>query len=515
MVPEHPAEEDLNTPDRDPSEGFSEGRWLTPAAFVLVLIGLILRVRAYLSNRSLWLDEAMLARDLMAAPVLGPLAEQQAPPGFIAVQGVVWRMLGTSEYAFRLFPLLAGAAAVLLIFMAVRRALDADAPSGGKSTGAGFGGLLALVLLAVSGPAIYYSGELKQYALDVLASVIVLGGWPLLRGEPSRRLWAFSGLCAILVWFSHPALFTILGIWLAATLATLATSATGGLRPALPLARAAIPWVASAGLFFLSLRRYPTPDWVVEYWAPHFVPWSEGAVAVLEWLARAAVNLFRRSLGLNPWWLSWPVFAVSALWMLRRRPALLTACLLPPLLALAAAAAHVYPFRGRLLLFALPLILTVIGGGLGGMLASRRCRWAGAVTAIAVLLLPAAGALRDLASPRTVQEMRPAVTFLMEQPDSDAAIYVYWHARPAFDYYADRLGFTAALRVDGSNWADETNFDADLEMILRHGAPWVLMSHVRPGERERYESAIAGRMRVTAFHEWPGVLLWRLERSGS
>ena len=66
----------------------------------------------YLSNNSLWLDEAALARNVIdRAPLelLGPLDYAQvAPPGFLLTEKFVVLLLGHSEWALRLFPLTCG-----------------------------------------------------------------------------------------------------------------------------------------------------------------------------------------------------------------------------------------------------------------------------------------------------------------------------------------------------------------------------------------------------------------------
>ena len=81
-------------------------------AWILCLIGMVLRVREYLGGRALWRDEASLALNLVHrsfAQLLQPLDHDQgAPVGFLWACKLATTLFGYGEYALRLVPLLAG-----------------------------------------------------------------------------------------------------------------------------------------------------------------------------------------------------------------------------------------------------------------------------------------------------------------------------------------------------------------------------------------------------------------------
>ena len=78
--------------------------------------GVVLRAWHYLDNRSLWQDEARLARNIADRSwleLLEPLRHQQAaPPGFLLLEKLSVSVLGVGEPALRLAPLLASCAAL-------------------------------------------------------------------------------------------------------------------------------------------------------------------------------------------------------------------------------------------------------------------------------------------------------------------------------------------------------------------------------------------------------------------
>src|SRR6185295_12378688 len=82
------------------------------AVTAVVLVGAALRLIAYLAARSLWLDEAMLANNIVGrtfGALLGPLAEAQSAPWlFLFGERAATVLAGPNELALRLLPLAAG-----------------------------------------------------------------------------------------------------------------------------------------------------------------------------------------------------------------------------------------------------------------------------------------------------------------------------------------------------------------------------------------------------------------------
>jgi len=84
--------------------------WIS--ASLIGIIGIVLRLRQYLSNRSLWLDEAALAVSIKEKnfhELLQPLEFNQiAPIGFLYLEKIAVIIGGTNEMSLRFFPLVAG-----------------------------------------------------------------------------------------------------------------------------------------------------------------------------------------------------------------------------------------------------------------------------------------------------------------------------------------------------------------------------------------------------------------------
>ena len=172
--------------------------WTT---WALVVLGLLWRTVRYALAFPLWGDEAFVAVNFLTRD-LGGLArplefDQIASPGFLWVEWLVVRWLGSGERALRLVPYLAGVASLLLFWRFCR------AVASRRVT------LLAVATLAASVYPVRHANEVKPYAVDLLVSLIVtMLGWRVWRAPQSARCWwALIGASAAGVWCSYTAVF--------------------------------------------------------------------------------------------------------------------------------------------------------------------------------------------------------------------------------------------------------------------------------------------------------------------
>ena len=87
------------------------------------MFGIGLRVYSFLVNRSLWLDEAALANNILLPNTLLNNAQfgQLAPPLFKALSLFNVNLFGMNEYALRLLPLLCGVFSVVLFYLVIKK----------------------------------------------------------------------------------------------------------------------------------------------------------------------------------------------------------------------------------------------------------------------------------------------------------------------------------------------------------------------------------------------------------
>jgi hypothetical protein len=476
-------------------------RWLP---LLLLGLGIAVRLRQYLSHRSLWLDEALIGLNLLTrgyGQLLKPLNSQQAAPvGWLWAERSAVDLFGRSEAALRLVALLAGITALLAVWWAARRLLSAWL-------------VPVAVAAAVSAPfLLYYSNEVKQYELDAaMALLLLLASLPLLQDQPSwRRLLVWTVVGAVAVWCSHPAVLVLGGYSV--------TLAAHHLRrrhwkTLVQLGASGLLWGASfLAVYLVSLRPVAEHNGsLYRYWRRGFTPRPLTPAAAIGWLGDRWAAFVHNPLGLGPV----PVVSaavllgIAALLVHRRPQALLL--LSPVPVFLGAAAAHAYPLQLRLVLVLVPtaLLLAAAAPDWHGPRIALAGRLAGAVLLGVLLWAPTGHAIGLLRRPATGEELRPVLQAIHEQQRPGDLMWVYRGGIPAVRYYAPTIGVTPTARIVLARPAGR----CDPRSTIRHAASrhrvWLVFGHhysyAPPDERAMVLSLmdLVGT-RSTAIHA-PGV----------
>lgn len=421
---------------------------------VLLLAGVVLRLRQFVFNRSLWLDEAYLAASFVdkawSQLLLEPLSNNQAAPlSFVAIAKALAMVFGMHDWVLRLPALVAGLLTLGVSWALARRLFEAPAA---RATLVG--------LVALSPVLVYYSSEFKQYALDVLAVASIL--WLAVRTDLAhspRGLWALALAGALAIWFSHASLFVLAGagtvLWIEALtrrrrVAWLAVSAMGVL------------WVISfAANHALSLRALTGNQHLVGFWIFAYAPLPPASLADGHWYLNSALGLVHLSLrhvgvahhGEVPGWFDPLNHVLLALCLLgsfalaRRSPRVGAIGLVTLLSVLVASSMQLYPFRSRLILFLVPL--THLGlASLVQTVRDTRClpwpRTASWSLATLLLLLPATLSTQVLLTPHNEQDIKGALDQVrgLRQPGDGFLIDTLTHK--AFSFYAPERGLADA-----------------------------------------------------------------------
>src|SRR5262249_5492721 len=134
-------------------------------SFLLVL-GFIVRIVQYWSNRSIWLDESTIALNVVHKSYLQLLHQldydQSAPVGFLWLEKLAVQIFGNSEQALRLFPLLVSLLSLVLFSQIATKLLSKR------------GVIISLILFVFCESLTYYASEVKQYSFDVFASLLII-----------------------------------------------------------------------------------------------------------------------------------------------------------------------------------------------------------------------------------------------------------------------------------------------------------------------------------------------------
>jgi Dolichyl-phosphate-mannose-protein mannosyltransferase len=449
----------------------------------LVLLGVGLRFWEYLFNRSLYLDEILLTRSIVGMPLGSLLSkpllmDQVAPRGFLLVERLVVTILGPSELALRLFPFLCGVASVILFRRLAGRVLTGAGPA------------LALFLFAISVPLIRYGGDVKQYAVDIAAAIgLLLLALDLREKEATtKRLLLAGALGLAVVWFSQTAVLVMAGIGLGLAVDWLISRDLRAGREVLIV----IPlWAVAPVAAVIAGMRSMTPstrEFMDDFWAGGFFPRTLRVAEAPGWFWERLSSIFSDPSLLRYRWpvvfLIVAVAGVVALWQRSRPAALLLVG--PFVVTMAAAVAHQYPFRGRLIVWLVPSALIAAAAGAewirGRTSALRSIAGAalGAALMLAFLASPVM-AMWEMPPPYDIEHWRALLSYLQSHRQTGDEVYVLPLQRIGMSFYGPSYGLQPQDWTTGVCSRDDSRaYIRDVDRYRGVRRLWVLSGSSRP-----------------------------------
>jgi len=444
---------------------------------ILTLVGIVLAYGQFLYNRSIWLDEAFIALNLMDRSIpelMTPLDNNQvAPLLFLVVEKLFSEMMPGTEFGLRILPLLCYVIAAL-VFLRIVRKLFTDLGTQ----------VFAVSLFVFNGNLIYYASELKQYMSDVTVAVVLV--WLVLRYTRDNR-----GLNAL-------GAFAVVAIWSSSTTPMVAVPAFAYVihhrsrqkaseRSSLPVL---LFWAALwCGVFLsyyvLVVRDHPAKTFMRQFWinANGLLPNDPFSAAFYHGLYDRAYMVFTLVLpyGIKNIYLLPTLFIIGCIgWSSSQHRGLMILFALPILLHVLLAILHIYPFETRLILYLIPFFILISAEGLRLVLRlflharSPLMRWSTALSIPVVLAL----IFVRIGYPKDKQEIKPCLAFIVANAAVGDALYVDAGAIPAFTYY-DKVGkYVLELPVHLSIQEDDPEGYMRNAMDL-HGPTWFLFTHQR------------------------------------
>ncbi|HEY1190607.1 MAG TPA: hypothetical protein VGE74_23440 [Gemmata sp.] len=478
---------------------------------VLVALGGGLRAVALASDRCLWIDEAMLALNLVdrtPRQLFDKLDYNQgAPVGFLLAVKASVSAFGPRAWALRLVPFVASLAGLVAFAVVARRLLP------------GPGAVLAVGLFAVSPHLISYAGECKQYASDAAIAVgllaLALGQLEGAGGFWRRAVLAVAGAAA--VWCSHPAAFVLGGIG-TALLARGAVARNWGAVRATG-ATIAVWLVSFAGCYFLCLKQLDNNAYLTGYWSGHFLALPPKGLGDAAWLVDHLVAFFTAPGGFGGPRVPLGGFA-AALALIglrvfaRERWPVALALTVPVALVLLASGLQKYPIGGRLMLFMAPFAVLLVaraGWAVCEALAEKN-GFAARVLLVLLVAAPLWESVEVLRKPPRAEQLAPVLDQVRASFRPGDRVFVYYGAVPAFRFYTRPHPFPAdSVTLGAEHRADPTAYRSELAGL--RGRVWLVVSHRHGDEEARLLAVLDGRgaRRAEVRHPGAAAYLYELE----
>lgn len=167
---------------------------------LIFLFTLIVVLYRFALGRSLWLDEAALANNLLLDNTIlnNTIYLQSAPPIFKFISLISVKLLGVNEYALRFFPMLCFLFSCLLFYLLIDKIIKNDIVK-----------MCTFLSFSINPLLLYYALEFKQYSCDLMISLlfIVFCYYLNFNRMSLKNFSVFCFLYSLSIWLSHFSLF--------------------------------------------------------------------------------------------------------------------------------------------------------------------------------------------------------------------------------------------------------------------------------------------------------------------
>ncbi len=414
--------------------------------YCLIVIGIVLRFKHFLENRSLWLDEAWVALGVSSHSFQEILSLQKfsdtyplPPLGFILIEKLGIHFLGNNEHVLRLFPLLASVLSLFLFYSFLKRYVHFPQAIP-----------IAMALFALSEPLIYYAAEVKQYSGDLLITLVLyLATDSIRRKDLSIKGIYFLGVIGVLaIICSHVSVFVLASVGLVLIASNVVDRKKSNLISLLCVVGL---W---AGCFtILYLTSY---QWMVK--SQQFTG-NNRYLAVLplwssqgrQWLSEALLGMFHHPLSITPAWLWFSVTLLGMIVYAKKNRREFFLLILPLGFVLLTSIMQKYPFGGRFILFCMPAICIFLTSGIVKILhATTRYRKLVSILLLSVLFYqPVKEGLYYLKYSRSQEESRPVMQFFIQHFQPGDEVYINNSAIDVYNYYLTNLHFPYQIQRVG------------------------------------------------------------------
>lgn len=442
-----------------------------------ILFGITLRLIHYFSNQSLWVDEAALASSILSRSYMGLLENldyhQVAPVAFLFIERFFVSILGSSEFALRLFPLICGVASVFLFCQLCKRTTDRLATCVG------------VLFFSASTFLVYYSAELKQYSTDVFAATAccLFLDYFVKQKITFRMILGMTIASVFFVFLSQVSVFVLFGISAGLFVHVVKQSNRSKFSAFLIFCTG---WgIAFILNYYFFLSRYEASDGLIPFWLQKeaFLRIDSVSGFVL-WFPKALLRMLSNPCGFSNQALVLPFLILGVYRFAKDNVELMTAFAFIFISIISASAFKLFPFSERVILFTVPITFLIFAYGISQMI---KPIWPYSklivVTMLFILLWsPFLKGFKMAANPVAREDVKPLLAYVQANAQHGDVLYLYPALRKTYAYYQDRYDFSrldnVILGEREKNRDDYVNQLCDFEENRR---VWFLFTHVKAG----------------------------------
>jgi hypothetical protein len=455
--------------------------------YLILAVGCLLAIVQFFYNRSLWLDEAMLAVNIInrnPIELLHPLNFYVVGPVlFLQIEKLFSFLVPNSELGLRIFPVISFLTSIFFFFKILKQQHDNK-----------YVLIFAVSLFVFNSSLLYYASEAKQYMSDTMV-VTAVYFIALLKFEKKQKQFLALGLAGVVaVFLSNVSPIILFSVGTYLLYQYLFIERNHFLHLVLLIA----VWTLTFSVYyFLFIHNHPAAGPMIAYWSPLnvFLPKNpfDKSFYIFLWDKWFMISNELFQFGSTIAKLITLCFVLGFLRLvISKRIELLVLTILPILLHVILSGFKLYPFDMRMILYLSPLLILIFSFGFKELievlfadLQIQRLR-------VLALLIPVwfgsvlyANGFYAARFPFKKEELKKTLLFINSNRMEDDLIYIYPGAIHAFNYYRNIKLFNVKeglLKVGGYY---PLEFEKYLdEILLLRGNNWLVFSHA--GDEEKY-----------------------------
>jgi 4-amino-4-deoxy-L-arabinose transferase-like glycosyltransferase len=409
-------------------------------AYLILFLGIALRLCIYFQNRCLFLDEANLARNIyertFSALILPLDYGQYAPPVFLWLVKLLTTLFGFREYTLKFISLFSGISSLILFYLLLRR-FQVRAML-----------WYPLFLMATGYIYLRYATELKQYSSDtfIALSLLYLAVYIDYRKmHPQHFLFLWACVGSLVIWSAMPSVFILAGV---GVYYFILLCRSKDIQKVYVLSLIVLIWMAQFGFYYFAILKpqiqsdylqmshrmnflFLIPKNRVEFVHNWDMTSNVLGVAAGHWLLSQIFHII--------------LIIIALFYAIRNKIWDVFLLVIPMALILFSAALHQFTLEPRVVLFIMPFLLLLIGIGFEQVMRYKSLRWI--FFAASLICAFNFNQLELFYKPLQTEQVTDSMKFLQSQKIEGSHLYVHGPACAVYIYYT-------SMHPDSVQWMD-------------------------------------------------------------
>lgn len=474
-------------------------------AILSIIIGVALALFQLIYDRSVWLDEAMLANNIINRSfykLILPLENHQLSPiGYLFLLKVTGFCFNYHSIALRAVSFIAYIGCLYYSFILFRLLIKNQIAF-----------LLSICLLVFNPLLLYYATEIKPYIFDVLATLIIIY-YTIITTDNTKKTTTLFFTFLIFFFFSHITIFLLLGSFLYLFF----NSKFKTKQLFVFILFLALSLVFSC--YYCSfLHHHPSSTHLQNYWESQHVFFDlKKTYLFYEKLKQICSNLLLQTCNVDCLFIFFCIAFFSGAFVIIRQKkfSFLLLLLSPIFIHLLLSVLHLYPLESRLSLYYIPIILIVMGIFFTTFLQKINLKSPQFFSLVSTIVLFTYIFIffKKTDFPFQREEIKPLLEILHKKTLPTETIFIYYASKPAFDFYkTTNSGKIANIQDFGkTTYTSLPPFEKELQ-AMPTGKHWLLLSHEYHGEIAHSIKYIQTHYQLLKMYHTKGAWLLYFEK---